>query len=469
MASATTTQTATQIPTYVIGDKITAKAGQTIKVQASVSFIGGPAVAVGTVNANMRLSKTGTPTGNNVTPSGVLIGSASSHISLPSGQRFKWPVTVTIPANTAPGNYFVTETVSSTVPTENINVTFVTNSIQVASGPQLKIVAPQSSFSIDPVTLTMPKISAMAQLSSTSSNPASIDFSWTAKVSFTSKSPQISETQSVSLKVHGPNLVIPSSLWKNGIQGGQLTLSVQATVDGKAISASLATLKIVGQDPSSSLIRAAINAAPQPSDYPASKTYPFHLILWKIAEQENHLHQFTSSGTPAFNIGKNGTSDGGAGLMQITPATTPVLLWNWKANLNAGIAKIKQVAGIGIRRWKSELNLLTESVATLNAARTVKKLKPVTLNIPQPTVDEQVKQSIRAFNGASGEDAFGQPLLEYELQINAEASFNSSDDLVVSVTANQTAITGKWILVPATARPKTGDPNYVNNVLSQPA
>ena len=67
--------------------------------------------------------------------------------------------------------------------------------------------------------------------------------------------------------------------------------------------------------------------------------------------------------------------------------------------------------------------------------------------------------TIRGYNGFAGKDAFGFPLHEYRIKMDAAGS-----PVVTEAPGNTGTV--EWEEVPVADRPKSGDPNYVKNVLS---
>jgi hypothetical protein len=110
-------------------------------------------------------------------------------------------------------------------------------------------------------------------------------------------------------------------------------------------------------------------------------------------------------------------------------------------------------------------------VAALNQTRKTQKLPPLTVTLPEFTtgdfnsnLQQFEKDTIRLYNGASGSDGFTNPAVLHEFRVVLSPAGPLQANSVLVVDANGNA---GWEEVPVAARPNSGDPNYVNDVLNE--
>ena len=164
---------------------------------------------------------------------------------------------------------------------------------------------------------------------------------------------------------------------------------------------------------------------------------------------------------------------GGVGIMQITvPRPTDDQVWNWRANMAAGIQKLNQAVA-GARHYPTQVRNSAhfhQLVQAFNAKRQQQGLPPLQqINLPDFTsgdfnnnLQQLELDAIRGYNGWAGHDAFGFPLHEFRVAVDANGV------LRVTVAPGATTGTAQWERVPAADRPQSsGDPNYVAHVLSR--
>jgi hypothetical protein len=173
------------------------------------------------------------------------------------------------------------------------------------------------------------------------------------------------------------------------------------------------------------------------------------------------------AGHPTWNTG----GDRGVGVMQITPSGNdpiePVNVWDWRANVAAGVAKLNYGLGVADRLPTAIRGAgFDAAFARVQAERRAAGLAPlVGVDVPTLTPLQRVRVAIRAYNGAAGTDSLGRTVLnEYELATTGPANARR-----LALTVNKTTRVGtaQWVEVPI-ARRSAGQPNYVNLVLASP-
>jgi hypothetical protein len=242
-------------------------------------------------------------------------------------------------------------------------------------------------------------------------------------------------------KVTGPNLQILPGDWPR-LGGGNLTLRVDAVIDGKPLSAELGGLKIVGTNPSLADVRLALGQD----------------TLRRIAHQESGFEQFLGD-WPKFS------SDGlkGAGIMQITPATIEQR-WNWRTNVAAGVAVFNgryaltntYVASM------STSTVLAGLIAQYNKDRSANKRPVLTVTVPPFTDEQRLRDATRGYNGWAGQDPIDPALHLHEYRLRMSGALPLVQDLLDGKTGVLI-----WETVPVSDRPASGDPDYVEHVWAQ--
>jgi hypothetical protein len=280
----------------------------------------------------------------------------------------------------------------------------------------------------------------------------STTFTWRTEIRYTPPKGKASDFE-VNLRetriVGGQNPYNPDFLGQ--VRGGNLTLIVTATINGIVFEKTTKGLQIVGQNP----LQADLCVALQNN------------TARRIAAQESGQKQFID-GLPYWS------RDGGAGIMQITPPT-PDQVWNWRSNVQAGLSKL--YGGLALAgRYPSSVErskAFRALVDTYNQVRRAGQPK-VQVTVPAFTTSgfdaspaalgESELVAIRAYNGASGSDGFGNGLQEFRIAVDR---VNGVSILRLVDLGNNKAKT-IWERVPASDRPASpGDPDYVNHVLGQ--
>jgi hypothetical protein len=156
--------------------------------------------------------------------------------------------------------------------------------------------------------------------------------------------------------------------------------------------------------------------------------------------------------------------------MQITnPAPTQADIWSWRTNVVSGVGIFNNKLS-GARSYRTNILSLPafrRMVNELNARRIGENLPPLTVAIPYLTSGnlndnpEQLElDAVRGFNGWAGQDRFRLNLHEYRLKMDS-----STGELALSVDNSNSIGTAIWEKVPRSARPNSGDPDYVAHVL----
>jgi hypothetical protein len=333
--------------------------------------------------------------------------------------------------------------------------------------------AANQTFAIGPGA-QMPAITAEARISGVSPDPTpTTQFRWTVRITFNCASctngPQRTiNPPPITQTTVGTPLQIPFP----SVRGGELSIQVQATVNGTTLTAQSQGLRIVGTNPPLALLAAAV-----PNE-----------TLRRIIRHESACRQFNAAagtGTARCPLW-SGDRLGGVGLMQITrPTPTDDQVWSWKANVRAGRATLRDKVRIAraypatVRRSQRFVDM----VAAYNQTRAGQGLPPVTVDVPAFTSSgwgvpsSQLGQveldAVRGFNGWAGRDAFGTRFSDRPATIRRRnvlhefrVALDAAGRLIVDLPPGSTTGTIRWERVPAAARPQgVGDPNYVNNVL----
>lgn len=318
------------------------------------------------------------------------------------------------------------------------------------------------TFAIDEAA-NPPEIVAEAQITGIVPDPTgSTTFDWTLQVTFDASvcnhgpARQINPP-AINQSTVGGKLDLPLP-W---VRGGNLLITVSATVNGQSLKTTSKNLRIVGTNPPFASLQAALG-----ND--ASRC---------IARLESGCRQFDAAaggGTSACPLW-SGDNAGGVGVMQLTsPPPTDDEVWNWQSNVATGLGLLGNKAAIAQQypaRVRGSAGF-AQMVAAFNANRVAAGQPPIQITLPGFTstgFGVQVGQlgqveldGIRGYNGWAGRDIFGFSLHEFRVAVDA-AGF-----LVVNIEPGGMVGTVQWERVPAADRPQgVGDPDYVNHVLGQ--
>lgn len=358
----------------------------------------------------------------------------------------------------------------------------------------------------------MPVINAKASVVgiTTGADPtATTEFAWTASVSYDSKNtdngvssgkckfsgaPAKGTTRKIDAikkegKITGGAIVINF----DQIRGGDLVISVTATVGGQAIKGETKGWRIQG-------------ANPDPGD--VNKALPDDAMR-RLTCLESGKQQFVAASDDGGAMYPYFSGDGclGVGICQLTnPQPTDNQVWDWTENVKAGVAlyndKRKLAKGYPAKVLASPnfLKLVKEYNDNLNKApaaaagpaqpapaaapgstapagtvppaggatpgapaAAAAPAKPVQVKVPDFTEEQLQDDTIRGFNGWAGDDGFTSGTVAglHEFRIKRDPKTNA---LVVEGDPKSGTVNAVWERVPKDDRPSTGDPNYVDDV-----
>jgi len=272
------------------------------------------------------------------------------------------------------------------------------------------------------------------------------------------------------------------------LAGGDLDVTANFVVSGKTYSVSTEartatkSLRILGKNPTKAQVQQAVDGRATPANWPSGTNYDYHVILRKILYVETNLlsigaggyNQFyrgdgANGGYPAWNTG----GDNGVGISQVTD-NPPKLsnVWNWRANLAAGLARFdsdKLGYGLTYPTTLAKNQNFKDAVAAVNQNRAFAAKPALLVKIPAWTPDQRVEVAIRAYNGAAGIDSLGIHILhEFELQKGSNG--------LLDLRVDEAKFVGMaiWSRVPEARRKDSlgkpiGDPAYVRHVLEAPS
>ncbi|MCY2987983.1 MAG: hypothetical protein NTY19_08995 [Planctomycetota bacterium] len=292
----------------------------------------------------------------------------------------------------------------------------------------------------------MPTVVADAQVTP-ARDLSKVQFRWTAQLRFTGQETPHGKPGTpldIVKTTTGGHLVINPADWGK-IRGGLLTLAVTTTLDAKSYGAQVGGLSILGTNPPLATLRAALGTD----------------VLRRIANFESTFLQFGNDGWPHFSA----DNLGGAGIMQITPATEDQW-WNWRTNVQAGVGVYQDRYRLAATYVQSleDSQQFGALVAAYNHGRSLQHLPPLMIAVPDFTAEQQMMDAIRGYNGWAGIDPIVPYLHLHEFRLARDAA----GQLRVTVIPGTTMAMAIWERVPASARPQgIGDPDYVNHVLAR--
>ena len=147
----------------------------------------------------------------------------------------------------------------------------------------------------------MPDIPALADLEG--ADAASTVFTWKADVKFDPTSASgggatgVIEQVYTSTPITGASVTFNNdNMWNNVIRGGNVTLTVSATVDGVQLTSDPVHFNIEGSNPGSAAVKGFIELQAVPANWPSGSSYTYSSIMEKIANLESGhtFNQFTA-------------------------------------------------------------------------------------------------------------------------------------------------------------------------------
>jgi hypothetical protein len=347
--------------------------------------------------------------------------------------------------------------------------------------------SPQNNIYVIDATPTMPSIGATAEIVGLSPDPTSTTtFTWTADLgigigngTIVSLDQYIVQNSSTTgNQIFNLGLVDPIE-----VLGGNLVIKASATVNGALLEGQSPPLAINGANPETSDVQNAIDAGVLNYSF-CGNSGDYQDALKRVACKESGQRQF--DGSPNGGIGPALVRfDGGVGIFQIVSAGTatqpydpfqdPTVIFNWKANVNEGIAVFQEKNGMalyypGQLRGSSAYQDFIEN--NINRRRMAKGLAPLP-SAPAPDFsttglvgslppDQLLEDSVRGYNGYWGPQRFGLPLHEF---LPDEAFLLTVPDSELQDLPSSPNV---WRRVPAIERgSEDGDPNYVEDVIDQ--
>ncbi len=305
----------------------------------------------------------------------------------------------------------------------------------------------------------MPIINCQAKVIGIAPDPtASTKFTWDYEIHYNpSQQSEYGPNRDISYKwpsskSTGGNMQLD---FRNVIRGGNLTISVTATINGYTYS-DTKTIKILARNPSVGAIKSQLGD---------------NYTLWRIASVESELTQFLPDGYPLWSHDRLG----GVGIMQLTPPSNDDEIWDWTRNCDGGRRKLQSGRAIA-NRWHTTVQDSLDFqnlVNNYNQMRAQQGLPPLKkISVPKLTagdfndnVQQREEAAIRMYNGCAGWDPLLPTLRLHEYRIDVLGGVLHVENI------NEKSLRGEavWVRVPGAERPQhVGDPDYVEHVLSEP-
>ncbi len=284
-----------------------------------------------------------------------------------------------------------------------------------------------------------------------------------------------SRRRNVRPKAHAamPNMTgNPVTVPLSTLMCGRLTVTVETTVGGAKLSATRNDILVGGTNPTAVDLTAVVVQA----------------IVRKMIRRESCGNQFSDTALPpwtAFAVNRNWSSDNrrGVGLGQLTnPPPEDADIWNWRANALHLQQRFQQkrASAATLHKRVAASQRFTDEVKALNDWRAAEGQPPLPVRLPALDSDQQDLEGLRAYNGF-GIKASGQYLdyiheFEPAMTVLTSAKRKGPDGQPLKSPAMLDVDVGgnaKWTQISGAERQRryggsrSGDPDYVANVLSQ--
>lgn len=386
--------------------------------------------------------------------------------------------------------------------------------VRAASSPTIQITLtpqPANDEYLITSTPTMPLIQATAAVINVTPDPTpTTTFAWTATLTIdenggTGATVDYSDDIVQTTTTTGSATYTLTFTDPSFFEGGTLTLTATATVNGQPLTASTPSdLVIDGTNPQRSAIQSAIITQVPSHSFYGLQNGNVDDVVQRIACRESGQIQFDAAanggqGTPYV------ASDNGIGIMQITQrspdlfVTKPEVVFDWQTNTTLGVTtyQTKVKSALAYPASLRNDNDVTDPDSyqyyithTINPARVVAGLMPITI-LPAPNFttagnlgsnppNQLLEDGVRGYNGFAGTPVFDTNVLHefipnatFLMTVpNAQLSTLSTNP---NVWARVCSVPGAGLLYGpvnssncSTARGTSGDPVYVNNVAANP-
>ncbi len=333
----------------------------------------------------------------------------------------------------------------------------------------------------------MPEIGATAKLVGFTPDPTpTTTFTWTVELSTNENQPPgpvpfdqdiVQDATTVGEDRYVLELVSPGDF-----RGGSLKIKASAEVDGETVEGETPDgLRIEGRNPQRTAIQSYIDQEVPNNGFVSLAAADLRDTLKRMACREGPgQRQFAASanggvGPPIVSF------DDGVGIFQITNTARcsdpfrvcPNLIFNWQANVEEGIATLRDKAG-SARRYPSRLRggaggQYRDYIRnTINPQREAAGLRPIP-GAPAPRFTNEgrlgseppnqlLEDAVRGYNGFNG-SLFGIAGL-HEFRPNEDFLMTVPDDQLRGLNRNPAV----WRRVQPHERPASGDRAYVTNV-----
>lgn len=423
---------------------------------------------------------------------------------------------------------FVATSSSVTLQFKNVNLSFsgvdlgLDNvDVEAAAPPiQITLVSPPANdqYAIT-ATPTMPTIQATAKVIGVTPDPTpSTAFTWAAHLEINENGgtgPTIDYDNDIiqNVTTTGSGTYTLTFRHPKVFEGGALTLTVTATVNGQTLTAKTppnldiqpaSPLQIYGTNPQRSDIQSDIVTQVLSHKFHGLQNAEVEDVLQRIACRESGQIQFKASANGGQGP-PDVAPDNGIGIMQITQpspdlfVTEPQVVFNWQTNVVTGLTTYQSKAKVALayprrlRRDNKISNIHSYQfyiTNTINLVRAANNLMPIT-NLPAPNFtttgnlgsdppDQLLEDAVRGYNGFAGPHLFGGKIVLHEFIPNQNFLETVPDAQLPTLSTNpnvwqrKCSDPGNGVLygpvesMNCTVRGIIGDPIYVNNVAANP-